>query len=309
MVKLQILVFLTFFKSGLSFLLEKKYADSIITSRRNKRANDGVFEETLQRSNYKRECFEEQCNMEEFQEFSENNLLPNIAKNHPKSQASPGSKLEQSYENLKIVEKFEAIKEATFSPCNAKYPKLLKNGYICDPQGVYKCDSLKQGEATCTCKPNYKQCEAGEKCGPEDTVRCKHLKKECSNKFNWDGMGITCDCDSFDETAAEIQKPSTFEHLRRLQLKPGQNNKISKNDTLSTFLHNKCLKQNPSYSFESGVKNKGSGFDGKFCNDFSPALHDLERASGCKACGPIHSGPEWPISPTIFKILKPHSTK
>ena len=257
-----------------SFLIEKKQADMLINNHRRKRANSDVFEE-LQQANFERECSEENCSQEEFNEWSGSNNR--VMK---KLSSINGNIMLKSFGSEKATKK--DIEEATFNPCNSKFPNLLKNKFVCHKSGVQQCISSKQNEISfCRCKPNYKQCVDGDKCENNDPVRCKYLAEHCSNGFHWDRMGISCECNPINFRANGKTQPTKFSHLEGLF----QNITID----INRDLHDRCTEQNPSYQFKQFYLDRGlkSPFMGKLCDRLQPEfnLHNLEKLSQCRPCG------------------------
>ena len=169
-----------------SFLIGKKEADMVLPLR----SNSGIFEE-LQKTDYNRECVEENCSQEELREWSGNDNLNEKYIYLERDIASIIEKLTIKSARIQNLVKKDFV-EAIFNPCNSEYPELLKNKFICHKKGVQQCFSTKQNEIDfCRCKPNYKQCEDG---GNECSVRCKHLKEDCPTGFKWNRMGTDCEC-------------------------------------------------------------------------------------------------------------------
>jgi len=225
---------------------DRKTSNSVLN--RQKRDNGGVFEENTQSANFIRECIEEKCSNEEYDETRNE---------------------ERTKETLDDAA-FKLRKDHIFNGCNIKSKEKLDNKilpYICDPENTQTCRS-EYRRVDCVCKPAYLQCETDDCDKKKDIVRCSKPKYVCQHGTEIESyFKRKCDCKtntlySFLEVGELVE---TGNFLKQYSM-----------------LHGIALRQNKNYG--NTFKKRISFGDDKECSEITTKVGELSTKVGINPC-------------------------
>jgi len=222
---------------------DQKTSNSVLN--RQKRDNGGVFEESRQSPNFERECIEEKCSNEEYDE----------TRNEIKSSDDAAFKL---------------TKDHLFNGCNIKSAanlnkKILPN--ICHPENTQICRSDYR-KVDCVCKPAYLQCETDDCDQKKDIVRCSKPKYVCQHGTEIESyFKRKCDCktntlDSYLEVGELVETGSFLKQY--------------------SMLHGIAHRQNKNYG--KTFKKLISFGDDKECSEITTKIGELSTKVGINPC-------------------------
>jgi len=225
-------------------ITDPKTANSVLN--RQKRDNGGIFEESSQSASFERECIEEKCSNEEYDE----------------------TKNEKKTKSTSVDADFKLRKDHLFNGCNIKTKEKLDQKilpYICHPENTQTCRS-EYRKVDCVCKPAYLQLSKDIK--NKNIVRCSEPKYVCEHGTVIESyFKRKCDCrtntlNSFLEVGKQVENGRFLKQY--------------------SMLHEIALRQNENYGEQF---NQLISFgDDKQCSEITSKVGELSAQVGINPC-------------------------